>query len=74
VTLSGGCVGVPLKTDGRSAWSQAAIEWLGTVREGVLRKHMNVRGYQRDTVYYSILDTEWPAVKARLEARLAASA
>jgi hypothetical protein len=29
-----------------------------------------VRGYQRDTVYYSILDTEWPAVKARLETRL----
>ena len=31
---------------------------------------MNVKGYQRDTVFYSILDTEWPAVKARLEARL----
>jgi hypothetical protein len=35
---------------------------------------MNVRGYQRDTVYYSILDAEWPAVKARLEARLAVTA
>jgi RimJ/RimL family protein N-acetyltransferase len=65
---------VALKTDGRNARSQAAIERLGAVREGVLRKHMNVRGYQRDTVYYSILDTEWPAVKARLEARLAAGA
>jgi hypothetical protein len=31
---------------------------------------MQVRGYQRDTVYYSILDDEWPAVKARLLARL----
>jgi RimJ/RimL family protein N-acetyltransferase len=31
---------------------------------------MNVRGYQRDTVYFSILDEEWAAVKARLEARL----
>ena len=41
------------------------------MREGVLRKHMNVRGYQRDTVYYSILENEWPAVKIRLEARLA---
>jgi RimJ/RimL family protein N-acetyltransferase len=40
------------------------------VREGVLRKHMQVRGYQRDTVYYSILDTEWPEVKRRLAARL----
>ena len=65
-----GCVRVALKTDGRNTRSQAAIERLGAVREGVLRKHMNVRGYQRDTVYYSILETEWPAVKARLEARL----
>jgi hypothetical protein len=31
---------------------------------------MNVRGYQRDTVYFSILDTEWPAISARLAARL----
>jgi RimJ/RimL family protein N-acetyltransferase len=31
---------------------------------------MNVRGYQRDTVYFSILDTEWPAISARLSARL----
>ncbi len=66
-----GCIRVALKTDGRNTRSQAAIERLGAVREGVLRKHMNVRGYQRDTVYYSILDTEWPAAKARLEARLA---
>jgi N-acetyltransferase len=67
-----GCVRVALKTDGRNMRSQAAIERLGAVREGVLRKHMNVRGYQRDTVYYSILETEWPAVKARLEERLGA--
>jgi RimJ/RimL family protein N-acetyltransferase len=67
-----GCVRVALKTDGRNTRSQAAIERLGAVREGVLRKHMNVRGFQRDTVYFSILETEWPAVKARLEARLAA--
>jgi RimJ/RimL family protein N-acetyltransferase len=69
-----GCVRVALKTDGRNTRSQAAIERLGAVREGVLRKHMNVRGFQRDTVYFSILETEWPAVKARLEARLAAGA
>jgi RimJ/RimL family protein N-acetyltransferase len=68
------CVRVALKTDGRNTRSQAAIERLGAVREGVLRKHMNVRGYQRDTVYYSILETEWPAVKARLEERLGAGA
>jgi RimJ/RimL family protein N-acetyltransferase len=65
-----GCVRVALKTDGRNVRSQEAIARLGAVREGVLRQHMNVRGYQRDTVYYSILDTEWPAVKARLAARL----
>ena len=65
-----GCVRVALKTDGRNVRSQEAIARLGAVREGVLRRHMNVRGYQRDTVYYSILDDEWPAVKGRLQARL----
>lgn len=67
-----GCVRVALKTDGRNARSQEAIARLGAVKEGVLRKHMNVRGYQRDTVYFSILEHEWPAVKARLQARLGA--
>jgi N-acetyltransferase len=66
-----GCVRVALKTDGRNVGSQKAIARLGAVREGVLRKHMNVRGYQRDTVYFSILAEEWPAVKHRLRARLA---
>jgi RimJ/RimL family protein N-acetyltransferase len=65
-----GCVRVALKTDGRNVRSQEAIARLGAVREGVLRRHMQVRGYQRDTVYFSILDDEWPAVKARLQARL----
>jgi N-acetyltransferase len=65
-----GCVRVALKTDGRNVRSQEAIARLGAVREGTLRRHMNVRGYQRDTVYFSILDDEWPAVRARLEARL----
>jgi RimJ/RimL family protein N-acetyltransferase len=66
-----GCVRVALKTDGRNVRSQEAIARLGAVREGVLRRHMQVRGYQRDTAYFSILDDEWPAVKARLQARLA---
>jgi N-acetyltransferase len=65
-----GCVRVALKTDGRNVRSQEAIARLGAVREGTLRRHMNIRGYQRDTVYFSILDDEWPAVKARLETRL----
>lgn len=65
-----GCVRVALKTDGRNVRSQEAIARLGAVREGTLRKHMNVRGFQRDTVYFSILDTEWPTISARLSARL----
>ena len=63
-----GAVRVTLKTDGRNEQSQRAIERLGAVREGVLRKHMALwDGYIRDTVYYSILDSEWPDVKRRLE-------
>jgi N-acetyltransferase len=66
-----GCVRVALKTDARNVRSQEAIARPGAVREGVLRRHMRVKGYQRDTVYFSILDDEWPAAKARLEASLA---
>ncbi len=63
-----GCVRVQLKTDARNIRSQHAIERLGAVKEGVLRKHMRTRGdYTRDTVMYSIVDGEWPAVKQRLE-------
>jgi N-acetyltransferase len=65
-----GCVRVALKTDGRNVRSQEALTRLGAVREGTLRKHMNVRGYQRDTVYFSILDSEWPIVSSRLSTRL----
>jgi len=65
-----GCIRVALKTDGRNLRAQEAIARLGAMREGTLRKHMNVRGFQRDTVYFSILDDEWPAVQARLAARL----
>ena len=46
---------------------------LGCVEEGVLRKHaVNSLGVWRDTIYYSVLDTEWPNVKARLEGWIAA--
>jgi RimJ/RimL family protein N-acetyltransferase len=66
-----GAVRVQLKTDARNLRSQAAIERLGAVREGVLRQHMLVRdGFIRDTVMYSIIDMEWPAVKKRLEMRM----
>jgi RimJ/RimL family protein N-acetyltransferase len=68
--LGAGRVG--LKTDARNLRSQAAIERLGGVREGVLRRHMRLPdGFIRDSVYYSILRDEWPAVRDRLEARLA---
>jgi RimJ/RimL family protein N-acetyltransferase len=70
-----GAVRVQLKTDGRNLQSQAAIERLGAVREGVLRKHMLVQDdFIRDTVMYSVVDEEWPAVKARLEGLMAAHA
>jgi RimJ/RimL family protein N-acetyltransferase len=66
-----GAVRVQLKTDRRNLQSQAAIERLGAVREGILRKHMLVRdGFIRDSVMYSIIGDEWPAVKAGLEAKL----
>jgi RimJ/RimL family protein N-acetyltransferase len=62
-----GCLRVQLKTDIRNVRSQAAIERLGAVKEGVLRAHMLRRdGSQRDTVMYSIIAPEWPAAKARL--------
>jgi RimJ/RimL family protein N-acetyltransferase len=64
---------VQLKTDLNNLRSQRAIEKLGARREGVLRKYQTrSNGYVRDTVVYSILAEEWPEVKARLEARLAA--
>lgn len=63
-----GTIRVTIKTDGRNLRSQRAIERIGGVREGVLRRHMvYASGYVRDTVYYSILDNEWPIVKTRLE-------
>ncbi|EPZ41012.1 GNAT family N-acetyltransferase [Alicyclobacillus acidoterrestris] len=62
---------VQIKTDRRNVQSQRAIERLGAVKEGVLRRHRILPdGYVRDTVYYSVIDEEWPAVKARLEAFL----
>jgi RimJ/RimL family protein N-acetyltransferase len=63
-----GCIRVQLKTDRLNERSQKAIERIGAVREGVLRNHMILpNGRYRDSVFYSIVDTEWPAVKKRLE-------
>ncbi len=66
-----GCIRVYLKTDLRNERSQRAIERIGGVREGVLRRDRVIKdGYQRSSVYYSILDDEWPGVRARLEEML----
>jgi RimJ/RimL family protein N-acetyltransferase len=63
-----GCIRVQLKTDLRNERSQKAIERIGAVKEGVLRNHMILPdGRYRHSVFYSILDTEWPGVKKRLE-------
>ncbi|MFI1255164.1 GNAT family N-acetyltransferase [Streptomyces netropsis] len=62
---------VQLKTDHMNHRSQAAIARLGAQREGVLRHHRRrPDGTWRDTVYFSVLAEEWPAVKARLSALL----
>jgi RimJ/RimL family protein N-acetyltransferase len=63
-----GMIRVQLKTDSRNVRSQMAIERLGAVKEGILRNHMILPdGYIRDSVYYSVIDREWPEVKLRLE-------
>ncbi|MBV1930939.1 MAG: GNAT family N-acetyltransferase [Porticoccaceae bacterium] len=58
---------VELKTDARNIRSQKAIARIGATREGVLRSHMTVQnGFQRDSVMYSIIDSEWPDIKVDL--------
>jgi RimJ/RimL family protein N-acetyltransferase len=67
-----GCIRVQLKTDLNNTRSQAAIERIGAVKEGVLRNHMiRPDGTIRHSVLYSIIDSEWPQVKARLEGLMA---
>lgn len=68
-----GCIRVELKTDTRNERSREAIKRIGGTEEGVLRKHMQTHQGPRDTVYYSILDEEWPGVKEDLEAKLGSS-
>ena len=69
-TLS--CIRVELKTDALNHKSRTAIRRIGAQEEGILRRHMIAQtGRIRDTVYYSILDSEWPGVKAELERKLA---
>lgn len=66
-----GAVRVQFRVDTRNQRSQAAVAKLGAVREGELRRdRLTWTGYIRNTVYFSILDSEWPDVKARLRERL----
>ncbi|MEM7493884.1 MAG: GNAT family protein [Pseudomonadota bacterium] len=64
---------VELKTDSENKRSRAAIEKLGALYEGTLRRHMVLHdGTPRDTVYYSILVEDWPPLRERLKARIEA--
>ena len=66
-----GCIRVELKTDSLNERSRAAILRIGAREEGIFRNHMmTASGRIRHSVYYSIIDSEWPDVKARLEAML----
>jgi RimJ/RimL family protein N-acetyltransferase len=67
-----GALRVCLKADHRNLRSRRAIERIGAIREGMLRNHRIARdGVNRHSVYYSIIDSEWPAVRVRLQAVLA---
>ena len=66
-----GAVRVQFKSDARNARSHRALEKLGAVREGVLRRYQTrPDGFVRDSVMFSVLEDEWPEVCSRLEAQL----
>jgi RimJ/RimL family protein N-acetyltransferase len=67
-----GCRRVEFKTDSDNRPSRTALARIGATEEGTLRSHM-VRqdGGRRDSVYFSVIDEEWPRVRSRLEALLA---
>ena len=71
--FEGGAVRVEILTDAINPGSQAAIRKLGARDEGVLRKHkITFKGRIRDTAQFAVLDDDWPGVRDRLDARLAA--
>ncbi|MFT6051880.1 MAG: RimJ/RimL family protein N-acetyltransferase [Halioglobus sp.] len=62
-----GCLRVEFKADSRNLRSQRALERTGATREGLLRNHMVVqREFSRDSVYFSVIESEWDDVKQRL--------
>jgi N-acetyltransferase len=67
-----GAVRVEFKTDSRNSQSRAALARLGATEEGYFRNHMvTASGRLRHSVYFSVIDSEWPMIKRRLETRLA---
>ncbi len=63
-----GCVRVEFKTDTRNERSQRALQRIGATKEGVLRNHMIVQDdFVRDSVYFSVISSEWLEIKERLE-------
>jgi N-acetyltransferase len=62
---------VEFKTDARNTRSRGALAALPAQFEGVMRKHMVIGGRRRDSAYYSVIDDDWPVVRANLERRLA---
>lgn len=67
-----GCVRVEFKTDARNERSRAALQALPAQFEGILRSHMTMPEVGlRDSAYYSVIEQEWPQVRANLERRLA---
>jgi len=68
-----GALRVEFKTDAANERARAALLGIGATFEGIFRKHMLVRGGERrDSAWYSVIDDEWPAVKAALLQRLGA--
>ncbi len=66
-----GCHRVEFKTDSFNERSQRALRGIGATEEGTFRNHMVTQGGRlRHSVYFSIIDSEWPAVKSRLQDRL----
>jgi RimJ/RimL family protein N-acetyltransferase len=67
-----GCIRVEFKTDALNTVSRKAIARIGAREEGILRSHMITdTGRVRDSVYFSIIENEWPVVKRELERKLA---
>jgi N-acetyltransferase len=66
-----GAIRVQFRVDTRNLRSQAAVARLGAVREGIVRRdRLTWTGYVRNTVYFSILDDEWPKARALLKERV----